>query len=110
MGHALAYSAGLRAGLPQPVLDVYESSVIRQDSAWYSEVAELPRIHQRINEDKAISSMLPHLETYLDRLDISPYVNAPIVSDANWKSYLQELPVYSGRATVVDLGQIQAML
>ncbi len=37
LGHAFAYSAAKKANVPQPILDVYECAVIRQDPAWYSE-------------------------------------------------------------------------
>ncbi|KAF8347532.1 acyl-CoA oxidase [Amanita rubescens] len=109
IGHALAYSNGLKAGLPQPILDVYECAVIRQDPAWYSEQAGITRIDQRLREDVAISSMLPDLPTYLSELHIENYVTAPIVSDDAWKAYLEELPVYTG-STLGRLPQFQAHL
>jgi acyl-CoA oxidase len=109
IGHALAYSNGLKAGLPQPILDVYECAVIRQDPAWYSEQAGITRIDQRLREDVAISSMLPDLPTYLSELHIENYVTAPIVSDDAWKAYLKELPVYTG-STPGRLPQFQAHL
>ncbi|TFK70228.1 acyl-CoA oxidase [Pluteus cervinus] len=109
MGHALAYSAALRAHLPQPILDVYECAVIRQDPAWFSENVGLSRMHQRLRDDRAITSMLPDLSRYLDDLQIEDYVSAPLVSDQAWKTYLAELPVHSGRATS-DLQLQQAML
>ncbi|PFH48580.1 hypothetical protein AMATHDRAFT_76654 [Amanita thiersii Skay4041] len=109
MGHALAYSSAVQSGLPRPVLDVYECAVIRQDPAWYSEQAGISRMDQRIREDKAVSSMLPHLPTYLSQLDIDKYVSAPIVSDLAWKSYLNGLSVYKGTA-VPESTQFQAHL
>jgi len=109
MGHALAYSAGLKAGLPKPILDVYECAVIRRDPAWYSENAGLTRILQRVREDEAITSTLPHLETFLNSLGIEEYVSAPILSDKAWKEYYEAMPVFTGNAIpVVD--QVQAML
>ncbi|KAF7419419.1 hypothetical protein PC9H_002009 [Pleurotus ostreatus] len=109
IGHALAYSAAQKAGLPRPVLDVYESSVIRQDPAWYSEEGGLSRLSQRRREDAAISSMLPNLSTYLSALNIEEYVSAPIVSDDSWKMYLAQLPVHTGNASP-EVGLVQAML
>jgi acyl-CoA oxidase len=109
MGHALAYSAAVKAHLPQPILDVYECAVIRQDPAWYSEQGGLSRLTQRIREDAAVSSMLPHLASFISQLDIDNYISAPIVSDASWKAYLADLPVHTGAATP-DIEFLQAML
>jgi hypothetical protein len=109
MGHALAYSAGLKSGLPKPILDVYECAVIRRDPAWYSENAGLTRILQRIREDEAITSTLPYLDTYLNDLAIEEYVSAPIVSDEAWKEYHDAMPVFTGNAIPIN-DQVQAML
>lgn len=109
MGHALAYSAAVKSGLPRHILDIYECSVIRQDRAWYSERAGISRLDQFIREDKAVTSMLPHLAKYLSDLRIDKYVFAPIVSDAAWKSYLADLPVFTGNA-IPEVAQFQAML
>ncbi|KIJ62260.1 hypothetical protein HYDPIDRAFT_30524 [Hydnomerulius pinastri MD-312] len=109
MGHALAYSAGLMNGLPRPILDVYECAVIRRDPAWYTENAGLTRIIQRIREDDAVTSAIPHLDTYLDDLGIEEYVSAPIVSDGAWKEYYGTMPVFTGNAVPI-MDQVQAML
>ncbi|KAH7915579.1 acyl-CoA oxidase [Hygrophoropsis aurantiaca] len=109
MGHALAYSAALKSGLPKPLLDIYECAVIRRDPAWYSEQAGLTRIRQRMREDDAVSSMIPHLDAYLDALHIENYVSAPIVSDEAWKEYHASMPVYTGNA-IASIDQVQAML
>jgi acyl-CoA oxidase len=109
IGHALAYSSALKANIPQPILDVYECAIIRQDPAWYSEEAGLSRMKQRIREDAAVSSMLPELATYISQLNIEKYVSAPIVSDAAWKEYLESLPVHSGTA-IPEAEPLQAML
>jgi len=109
IGHALAYSAALKSNLPQPILDVYECAIIRQDPAWYSEEAGLSRMKQRMREDAAVSSMLPKLASYISQLNIEKYVSAPIVSDAAWKEYLQSLPIFSSTA-IPDVEPVQAML
>jgi acyl-CoA oxidase len=108
IGHALAYSAAASAGLPKPILDVYEAAVIRQDPAWYSEEG-ITRMDQRKREDAAISSFMPHLDDFLTQLNIEKYVSAPIVSDDSWKGYLDALTVHSGNA--VPQGELfQAVL
>lgn len=110
MGHAHAYSAGLRKNLPKTVLDIYESSVMRQDPAWYSEKAGITRMDQRLREDAAVTSALPHLASLLADLNIDDYVSAPIVSDGRWKTYLSGLPVYSGNALPTNPARFQAVL
>lgn len=114
IGHAMAYAAGVARKLPQDILDIYECSVIRQDPAWYCEQAGLTRMEQRRREDAAISSALPHLDSYLQALKIEDYVSAPIVSDALWKAYSSSLPAYTGNARYQNVAntnyQFQAML
>ncbi|KAG5645680.1 hypothetical protein DXG03_005518 [Asterophora parasitica] len=109
IGHALAYSAALQSNLPQPILDVYECAIIRQDPAWYSEQGGLSRMDQRLREDAAVSSMLPNLSSFFADLGIEKYVTAPIVSDAGWKDYLAALPVHTGTA-IPEVELLQAML
>ncbi|KAI6157136.1 acyl-CoA oxidase [Pisolithus tinctorius] len=110
IGHAMAYSAALHSGLPRPILDVYECAVIRRDPAWYSENAGLTRLAQRMREDRAVTAAMPHLESYLDDLQIEGYVSAPIVSDMAWKEYVGAMPVYVGNAVPKSMDQVQAML
>ncbi|KAH0828678.1 acyl-CoA oxidase [Lanmaoa asiatica] len=109
MGHSMAYSAGVQRGLPKPILDIYECAVIRRDPAWYSEKGGLTRHDQRVREDRAVTSAMPHLAAYLDDLNIEAYVSAPIVSDAAWKKYYGAMPVFKGNAMPV-FDQIQARL
>ncbi|KAH0828679.1 acyl-CoA oxidase [Lanmaoa asiatica] len=109
MGHSMAYSAGVQRGLPKPILDIYECAVIRRDPAWYSEKGGLTRHDQRVREDRAVTSAMPHLAAYLDNLNIEGYVSAPIVSDAAWKKYYGAMPVFKGNAVPV-FDQIQARL
>jgi acyl-CoA oxidase len=116
IGHALAYSAGVEAGLPKDVLDVYECVAIRRDTAWFSEQGGLSRLDQRVNEDEAVSAMIRNLPQYLDQLGLEDYVRASIVTDDAWKTYLAELPVFRGYAVAqrsdspVTHVQMQAML
>jgi acyl-CoA oxidase len=102
IGHAIAYSAAVKANLPKPILDVYESSVIRQDTAWYSEHG-MTRVAQRIREGNAVSSMILELPKFLSALEIENYVAAPVISDPQWKAYLAGLTVYTGNASPSEL-------
>ncbi|KAJ7239276.1 acyl-CoA oxidase [Mycena rebaudengoi] len=98
IGHAMAYSTAQKAKLPQPLLDMYECTVMRQDPAWYSE-AGISRAAQRVREDSAMTSMVPDIELYLTNLRAEPLITAPIVSDEAWKNYVASLPSYSGNAS-----------
>ena len=98
IGHALAYSAAVDAGVAQPLLDVFECAVIRLNAVWYSECAGLSSFEQRMREDRASAAVMPRLEDYLRELNIARYVRAPIVSDAEWKAYVKLLPTYAGNA------------
>ncbi|KAH0828639.1 acyl-CoA oxidase [Lanmaoa asiatica] len=109
MGHSMTYSAGVQRGLPKPILDIYECAVIRRDPAWYSEKGGLTRHDQRVREDNAVTSAMPHLAAYLDDLNIEAYVSAPIVSDAAWKEYYGAMPVFKGNAVPV-FDQVQGKL
>lgn len=109
IGHAHAYSAAVKANLPKPILDIYETAVIRQDPAWYSEQAGITRMEQRIREDAVITSFMAHLDEYVDQLDIEKYVFAPIVSDKAWKDYLESLTTFSGSA-IPQVEPFQAVL
>ncbi|KAH6904274.1 acyl-CoA oxidase [Coprinopsis sp. MPI-PUGE-AT-0042] len=112
IGHAMAYSAAVEAGLPQAILDVYECAIIRQDPAWYSESLGITRMQQRIREDQAVTSFMRRLPDYLSDLKIENYVQAPIVEDSTWKSYVSLLPQYSGNALPAEetIFHFQAML
>ncbi|KAF8137878.1 acyl-CoA oxidase [Mycena galopus ATCC 62051] len=103
IGHALAYSAALKSNLPQPLLDVYECTVMRLDSAWYCVEAGISRLDQRMREDRAISSMLPDMNAFLSNLKVEELVTAPIVSDESWKKYAASLISYSGMLAAAQL-------
>ncbi|EGO22911.1 hypothetical protein SERLADRAFT_450631 [Serpula lacrymans var. lacrymans S7.9] len=95
IGHALAYSAAIDAGLPQPVIDMFESVVQRINHG--------PTLEQCAREDPVINRALPQIEEYLSQLDIEPYVSAPIVTDKHWKDYVGLLPTYYGNANREDV-------
>lgn len=110
IGHAMAYFAAKQANVPEAILDMYESTVMRQDSAWYANINGISRVEQRVLEDQAVTSIMPRLAEYLDGLGIEKYVSAPIVSDARWKQYLAELPVCTGNARSGGIFRLKAAL
>ncbi|KAJ7611296.1 acyl-CoA dehydrogenase NM domain-like protein [Roridomyces roridus] len=103
VGHRIAVDAAVELGVDPAVVDLYVASVVKQDSAWYSENLGLTQEKQRRMERDAVDALYPKLESLLEKLAIADYVNAPIVSDEAWVSHVRELPVFqSGKAAVED--------
>ena len=94
VGHALAYSAALDAGIPQPLLDVFESLVISLDEGWYVEHAGLTQEKRILLQDRAVLSALPHIKEYVDVLDLRKYENVPIKSDEVWDAWVPLLKTH----------------
>lgn len=96
LGHALAYSAALDAGLPEPLLALFECFVIRQDPAWYAEHLGLTDAKFRVKEDEAIRAALPHLPQYIEGLGVRRWVTAPIVEDKRFDEWVGLLKTHVG--------------
>lgn len=101
IGHAFAYSEAKKANLPLPILEMYECVAMRHDPAWYAE-AGLSRAEQRMKDDRAVTMMLPNIQTYLTALNVAEFITAPIISDTAWKEYVAGLPTHTGRAVSSD--------
>ncbi|KAI0263647.1 acyl-CoA oxidase [Gloeopeniophorella convolvens] len=98
LGHASAYAAARRAGVPQVLLDIYECAAIRDDPAWFSENAGLSREAQRAKEGAALREASPDIEKHLEDLNVGYAVRASIVSDEAWLAQVQRMPKYTGNA------------
>lgn len=96
MGHALSYSYALDAQVPQPLLDLFECYVIRLDPLWYAENVGLTDASLREKEDRAVREALPHLQEYVDTLNVRKWVTAPVTSDENWDQWVGQLSVQQG--------------
>ena len=65
-------------------------------------------MEQKLKEDRALTSFMPHLPAYLEMLGIEKYVErVPIVSVASWKAYLGLLPTYCGSGTGVASASVR---
>ncbi|KIP07379.1 hypothetical protein PHLGIDRAFT_512377, partial [Phlebiopsis gigantea 11061_1 CR5-6] len=84
LGHAHAYGVARAAGVPPPLLDLFECFVVKQDLLWYAEHAGLMDDAFRRREDAAVRAAVPHLRAYVDALKWRELVTAPIVSDEIW--------------------------
>ncbi|EMD35928.1 hypothetical protein CERSUDRAFT_156666 [Gelatoporia subvermispora B] len=100
IGHRMAYEAAVAAKVMPSLLDLYVSSVMKLDPAWYSENLGLPRAAQELMEAKAADEVLPHLTSLIRDMDVLPYVSAPIASDEHWRAFVDTLPVYAGHGEV----------
>ncbi|KAI9434571.1 acyl-CoA oxidase [Lactarius indigo] len=98
LGHACAYSAARRAGVPQVLLDLYECAAIRGDPTWFSESVGLTRADQRAKEGAALRAAAPDIEKHLEELKVGYAVRASIVSDAAWLGQVERMPKFKGNA------------
>ncbi|PCH36492.1 acyl-CoA dehydrogenase NM domain-like protein [Wolfiporia cocos MD-104 SS10] len=98
IGHRMAYEAALDANVPRPLVDLYEAGIVLFDSGWYVESAGLTRWDQFEMEDKAINAAMPHLEQYLLSLGADAYAVSPILTQESWEAFLDEMPIYTGKA------------
>ena len=96
LGHALAYDAARAAGVPAPLLELFECYVVQLDPTWYSEHAGISGDAFRRKEDAAAQAALPQLKEYVDQMDVRRWVTAPILSDAAWSRWHAALPIHSG--------------
>lgn len=96
LGHARAYACALDAGVPAPLLRLFECYIVKLDFAWYAEHEGVMGEAFRAMEDEAVRAALPHLQAYVDRLDARRWVTAPILNDASWSKWLDVLPVHTG--------------
>lgn len=98
LGHALAYSVAVDAKVPEPLLDLFELAIVKQDPVWYAQHAGLSEEARMEKEDRAVKQALPHLKEYVDAMDVRKYVMAPIVSDSAWKEWTEQLLWHSSES------------
>ncbi|KAJ3515201.1 hypothetical protein NLJ89_g1901 [Agrocybe chaxingu] len=79
IGHRMAYDAAVAKGVDKCLIDLYVASCVRLDPSWEMEA-------------RAVDDVYPHLEEYLGRLGVEPYITAPIVSDEKWAEFVESIP------------------
>ncbi len=94
IGHRIAYDAAREADIDGALLSLFEVASMLQDEAWYVERLGVTRAQLREREARAIEAVFPRLEEYLARMDVAPYVVAPIVSEERWERFLGSLQVF----------------
>ena len=95
IGHRMAYEAALDAGVDKKLLDVYESGVVQLDSGWYVECVGLTRWDQLEMEERAVTSVVPFIDEFIDRTETGPVVTAPILSEESWEGFVRNLELHS---------------
>jgi len=99
IGHALAYDTASSAGIDRALLDVYLSSIMRLDPAWFigrGGYSSSEDVH--IYQGQALSAALPRLDKFLEDLQVSRYITSPIATEDGWEKYISTLPKFSGNA------------
>lgn len=99
LGCAYAYGAAVDAGVPQPLLDLFELAAMKWDPSWYSENTSLSDEVRLLREDLAVLAALPHIRAYVDALGVRDSISAPILSDEAWQNWTRQLRSYVGGAT-----------
>ena len=95
IGHRMAYEAAIDANVDPSLLNLYESVVLKEDSAWYVEQGGLSREIQREMEAQAVDVLLPRMNDLLRASGVQPYSNAPMTSKMLWNDFVSGLEVFS---------------
>ena len=106
----MSYDAARAAAIDLPLLDLFEIASVLQDEAWYVECLRMTRSELREREARALDAVFPHLEEYLTRMDIAPYVFAPISSDEKWKMFVDTLQTFGATSSELGPGIMGALL
>ncbi|KAH9918440.1 acyl-CoA dehydrogenase NM domain-like protein [Fomitopsis serialis] len=104
IGHRMAYDAAVSAGVDICLIDLYVASCVKIDAAWYVEKLGMSRAEQRAMENDAVDAVFPQLQELLERMDIEPYISAPMISDEKWSHYMSTLPTFGDTETLVHAG------
>ena len=110
IGHRIAYDAARAAQVDAPLLDLFEVSAVLQDEAWYVESLGISRAELRRREAHALEAVFARLEEYLVRMDVAPYIVAPIVSDEKWEQFFGTLPTLSESREVLEDEAVKKIL
>ncbi|KAH2724577.1 hypothetical protein KXW29_007049 [Aspergillus fumigatus] len=111
IGHRMALEAAKDANIDSNLCALYESGVILEDSAWYTEQGGISRRVQREMEAQAADTLLPDLERLVYETGAGPYSSAPMTSERLWNTFVSELETYSGEAFLnIGASPVQANL
>jgi acyl-CoA oxidase len=110
IGHRLSYDAARAAAVDAPLLDLFEIASVLQDEAWYVEFLGMTRTELREREACALEAVFPHLEEYLARMDVAPYIVAPISSNEKWELFVDKLQTFGETSGESGTRSVEALL
>ncbi|KZT66460.1 hypothetical protein DAEQUDRAFT_746565 [Daedalea quercina L-15889] len=96
LGCAYAYGCAVDAGVPTPLLQLFECAAIKHDPLWYTQHAGLSADVLMLNEDRAARAALPKIQEYVDQFGVDGAVDVPILSDDKWEQWVAGLENYDG--------------
>lgn len=99
IAHRMAREAAREAQIDSRLISLYESGVILEDSAWYTEQSGISRRVQREMEAQAADSLLPDLEKLVTSSGVAPYSNAAMTTASRWNEFVSGLQTFVGEAT-----------
>ncbi|KAJ7437590.1 acyl-CoA dehydrogenase NM domain-like protein [Mycena galericulata] len=94
IGHRMAYDAAVDANLDPRITDLYLASVVKLDSVWYAEHADFGSALQDAAENDTLTAALPCMDEWLMRTGAERYSQVPILSDSNWRAFVDGLREY----------------
>ena len=98
IGNRMVYEIAVDAGVDQDLIDLYEVGVVKENLSWYVEAGLLTRTKVREMENRALDHVQVRVEELIDKLDIVPYISAPIIKESTWESFMEGLPTFKGEA------------
>lgn len=102
----MAFEAAQEANVDIKLLKLYESTVIREDSAWYAEKGGLCRNVQQEMEAQAVDDLLPQLKKIMQESGLQDYCNAPMTSKDLWNEFVSSLEPFGGNAAQSVLARL----
>ncbi|KAJ6512370.1 acyl-CoA dehydrogenase/oxidase, partial [Mycena vulgaris] len=100
IGHRMAYDAAVDAELDPKITALYLATVVKTDSAWYSEKAEFGRDLQDDLENEAVCAALPCLDEWLVQTGAEHYSQVPIISETEWAAFVEGLQEFDSESFV----------
>lgn len=110
VGHRMAAEAARDAGVPAPLVRLYELGAQGTDLAAYIEYGLTTRQAFAEEEARALDEVYEGLEGYLKQAGVERYATATIVSQERWDKYVESLDVYRGSSEWTPFADAKARL
>lgn len=84
--------------IPQSLIDLYVSSCVKLDAAWYIEKAGLTRAELREMENNAVDGVFDRMDELLEGMEredgVEAYVTAPMMSEESWREFVMGMKTF----------------